>query len=141
MTNSSKKIKEDGTYDEIYERWINNALTSKLPEIEYDKSKEPIHVATFSGTPPMSFIQNGELVGFEIELGMRFGEFIGRPIEWCDMYFSGIIPSLVSGKQDMAMASISITEERQNPLTSVPHTTAATFWCAYERKTVQIRKG
>lgn len=107
-----KKIKEDGTYDQMYDRWINNALTSKLPEFEFDNSKEPIRIATSSASPPMAFIQDGELVGFEVELGMRFGEYMGRPVVWSDMYFSGIIPSLVGGTQDMAMSGISITEER-----------------------------
>lgn len=106
------KIKEDGTYDRMYDRWIENALTAQMPEFEFDKSKEPLRIATFSVSPPLTFIQNGELAGFEVELGNRFGEYLGRPVVWSDMYFSGIIPSLVSGAQDMAMCGISITEER-----------------------------
>lgn len=117
-----RKIKEDGTYDQIYDRWLNNSLTSELPVLEYDKSKEPIHIATCSTTPPMSFIRNGELVGFEIELGMRFGEYMGRPVEFCDMYFSGIIQSVVGATQDMALSSLSITEERAKSIDfSIPY--------------------
>lgn len=117
-----KKIKGDGTYEQIYDNWINNALTAKLPEIEYDNSKEPIRIATCSTLPPMSFIRDGKLIGFEIELGMRFGEYMGRPVEWCDMYFSGIVQSVVGGTQDMALSSMSITEERAKSIDfSIPY--------------------
>ncbi len=117
-----KKIKEDGTYEQIYDNWINNALTAELPEIEFDKSKKAIRIAICSSLPPMSFIRDGKLTGFEIELGMRFGEYMGRPVEWCDMYFSGIIQSIVGGTQDIALSSLSITEERAKSVDfSIPY--------------------
>ena len=75
-----EKIKADGTYGKIYDNWINNAITAELPQIEFDNSKKPIRIATCSTTPPMSFIRNGELVGFEVELAMRFGEYMRRHV-------------------------------------------------------------
>lgn len=117
-----KKIKADGTYEQIHDNWINNAITAELPEIEFDNSKKPIRIATCSTTPPMSFIRNGEHVGFEVELAMRFGEYMGRPVELCDMYFSGIIQSVVGGTVDFALSSLSITEERAKSIDfSIPY--------------------
>ena len=117
-----EKIKVDGTYGKIYDNWINNAITAELPEIKFDNSKKPIRIATCSTTPPMSFIRNGEHVGFEVELAMRFGEYMGRPVELCDMYFSGIIQSVVGGTVDFALSSLSITEERAKSIDfSIPY--------------------
>lgn len=117
-----EKIKADGTYGKIYDNWINNAITAELPQIEFDNSKKPIRIATCSTTPPMSFIRNGELVGFEVELAMRFGEYMRRPVELCDMYFSGIIQSVVGGTVDFALSSLSITEERAKSIDfSIPY--------------------
>ena len=106
------QIKADGTYDEIYDRWINHGNKAKMPEIIVDQTAEPIRVATFSSAPPLVFIKDGKLVGFDVELVTRFAASIGRSILWSDMNFGALIPALVSGKQDMALAGITITPER-----------------------------
>ena len=106
------QIKSDGTYDEIYDRWINHANESEMPELTLDPKAEPIRVATFSSAPPLAFIKNGKLVGFDVELVTRFAASIGRSVLWSDMSFSALIPALVSGTQDMAVAGITITPER-----------------------------
>ena len=106
------QIKADGTYDEIYDRWINHGKEAKMPEITVDQTAEPIRIATFSSAPPLVFIKDGKLVGFDVELVTRFAASIGRSVLWSDMNFGALIPALVSGKQDMALAGITITPER-----------------------------
>ena len=108
-----KKLKQDGIYDEIVDRWINNAHTSKMPDIAVPEGNNPIRIATNSGSPPLVFVKDGELVGFDVEIAMRFAASVGRGIVWSDMNFSALIPSLVSRTQDMAMAGINITEQRK----------------------------
>ena len=108
-----KKLKTDGIYDEIVDRWIYNAHTSKMPEITVPEAGNPIRIATNSGSPPLVFVKDGELVGFDVEIAKRFAASIGRPIVWSDMNFSALIPALVSRKQDMAMAGMNITEQRK----------------------------
>lgn len=116
------QIKVDGTYDEMYDRWINHANEAVMPDIPMSKDGKPIRVATSSTAPPLSYIDNGLLVGFEIELLNRFGAFIGRPVEWTDMNFPAIIPSLVSGTQDIAAGGINITPARKEAIDfSVPY--------------------
>lgn len=109
-----KKLKADGIYDEIVDRWIYNAHTSKMPEIAVPEVGNPIRIATNSGSPPLVFVKDGELVGFDVEIAKRFAASIGRPIVWSDMNFSALIPALVSRKQDMAMAGMNITEQRKH---------------------------
>ena len=106
------QIKADGTYEEIYDRWINHGKDAKMPEIAVDQTAEPIRIATFSSAPPLAFIKDGKLVGFDVELVTRFAASIGRSVFWSDMNFGALIPALVSGKQDMALAGITITPER-----------------------------
>lgn len=106
------QLKSDGTYDEIYDKWINNAHSADMPDLPLIKEGTPLRVGTASTIPPMSFIQNGELCGFDIEMMTRFADFIGRPIEFTDMNFSALIPSLVSGHQDVVASCLNITPER-----------------------------
>ena len=111
-----KKIKADGTYDEIYNRWMYHANEAEMPEIQMPEDGEPIRVATNSTTPPLVFIKDGKLVGHDVELANRFAASIGRRIEWSDMNFSAVIPALVSGNQDMIASGVNITPERMESI-------------------------
>ena len=111
-----KKIKADGTYDEIYNRWMYHANDAEMPEIQMPQDGEPIRTATNSTTPPLVFIKDGKLVGHDVELANRFAASIGRRIEWSDMNFSAVIPALVSGNQDMIASGVNITPERMESI-------------------------
>ncbi len=111
-----KHIKADGTYDQIVDRWIHNAHTARMPEIPVPQEGTPIRIATNSSAPPLAFIKEGELAGFDVEIAKRFAAYVGRPIVLSDMNFTALIPSLVSRKQDMAMCGINITEERKKSI-------------------------
>ena len=111
-----KQIKLDGTYDEIIDRWIKNTHDAVMPEIQLPAEGDPIRVATSTACPPMAFYKNGELVGFDIEIILRFAASIGRPVVFSDMNFSGLIPSLVSGKQDIVCSGVNITEQRKRSI-------------------------
>ena len=106
------KIKADGTYDDIYNRWMYHANEAEMPDIPLPQDAEPIRIATCSTSPPLDFIKNGKLVGFDVELATRFAQYVGHPIEWSDMNFASVIPALISGKHDMIVAAVNITPAR-----------------------------
>ena len=108
-----RQIKSDGTYEEIYNRWIKNPQEAVMPDIIVPKEGKPLRVGTCSTSPPLTFIQNGQLVGLEVEIMTRFASSIGRPLVWSDMNFAALIPALVSGNQDMATGGINITPARK----------------------------
>lgn len=111
-----KKIKADGTYDDIYNRWMYHADEFEMPEIVLPKEGKPIRIVTNSTAPPMEYIRNGKLVGMDIEIATRFAQYVGRPVEWTDMNFSAMIPALLSGTQDMVISAVNITPQRQQSI-------------------------
>lgn len=111
-----KKVKEDGTYDEMYNRWMYHANETEMPDIALPTEGNPIRIATSSVSPPLEFIKEGKLVGFDIELATRFAAFLGRPIIWSDMTFGALLPALASGSQDMIVAAVNITPQRQESI-------------------------
>ena len=111
-----KKIKADGTYDEIYNRWMYHPDDAEMPEFKIPEGSEPIRVATNSTAPPLVFIREGKLVGLDVEIANRFAASIGRHIVWSDINFTALIPALVSGNQDMAAAGINITPGRKEAI-------------------------
>lgn len=73
----------------------------------------PIKVGTDATFPPMEFVENGKRTGFDIELVEALGKAMGRPIEWIDIDFKGLVPGLVSRRFDVAVSAIYITDERK----------------------------
>ena len=73
----------------------------------------PIKVGTDATFPPMEFVENGKSTGFDIELVEALGKAMGRPIEWIDIDFKGLVPGLVAKRYEMAVSAIYITDERK----------------------------
>lgn len=64
--------------------------------------------------PPFEFEVDGEYTGIDIDLINAIAENQGFEIEFSPMDFSGIIPALQAGQLDIAIAGMSITDERKN---------------------------
>jgi polar amino acid transport system substrate-binding protein len=76
-------------------------------------AKDVILVGTESTYPPYEFRdQNNELKGFDIDMMEAIATKIGKKIEWVDMPFDSLIPSLLAKKIDIVAAGMSATEER-----------------------------
>lgn len=71
-------------------------------------------IATDAKYPPFSMEnKDGKYVGVDVELLAVIAKTTGFKYELKPMDFSGIIPGLVSGQLDGAIAGITITEERK----------------------------
>ncbi|EEG79017.1 glutamine ABC transporter substrate-binding protein [Dethiobacter alkaliphilus] len=71
---------------------------------------------------PFEFEQDGEMVGFDIDILEELSERMGFEYEIQTMEFRGLIPALTSNSIDMAFAGMTITEERQETIDfSIPY--------------------
>ena len=89
-------------------------LTSNDTTITATTTQEPLRVGMDLRYPPFETVdlQNNP-EGISVDIAMAFGEFIGREVEIVNTNFSVIITALNSGEIDIAIASMSITEERE----------------------------
>ncbi|WP_096189589.1 transporter substrate-binding domain-containing protein [Evansella halocellulosilytica] len=63
---------------------------------------------------PFSFVdENGELTGFDVEIGLAIAEELGVEGEPYQISFSGIIPGLQDDRYDAIIGSMGITDERK----------------------------
>ena len=110
-------IKLNGIYDEMKARWFvtfNPGNIPDMPEIHLTGENGTLIAAISSDYMPFSFLgENGVNYGFDIELAKRFAVFMHKDIEFVDMAFSGLLPYIVSGKADIAISDITITDERK----------------------------
>ena len=71
---------------------------------------------------PMEFLDSkGKPAGFEVDLIAAISERLGVPIAFEQQSFDSIIPSLQSGKHDLAVSSMSDTLDRQKVLDFVDY--------------------
>jgi len=76
-------------------------------------TERPLRVGMDLRYPPfetVDFSNNPE--GISVDIALAFGAFIGREVEIVGTNFASLIPALQSGDIDIAIASMSITEER-----------------------------
>ena len=74
---------------------------------------QTVRMGTEGAYPPYNFINDqGEVDGFERELGDELCSRAGLTCEWVKNDWDSIIPNLVSGNYDTIIAGMSITEER-----------------------------
>ena len=72
-----------------------------------------LKVGTESTYPPYEFRDEKNILqGFDIDLMEAIAAKIGMTIEWVDMPFDSLIPSLLAKKIDVVAAGLSATEER-----------------------------
>lgn len=62
--------------------------------------------------PPLAFKQEGEVVGIEADNARALSSLMGRPIRLVQMPFAELLPALQSGKIDIVMSGMSVTDER-----------------------------
>jgi polar amino acid transport system substrate-binding protein len=75
--------------------------------------KDILIVGTESTYPPYeSRNEQGELIGFDIDLMNIIADKLGKKVDWQDMAFDSLIPTLIAKRIDAVIAGMSITEER-----------------------------
>lgn len=75
-------------------------------------AQDTVRIVTDPTFPPMEFMKDGKRTGFDIELTDALIAEMGKKAEWIDIDFKGLIPAVLSGRADMAVSAIYITDER-----------------------------
>jgi len=70
-------------------------------------------VGTNASFPPFEYVEDGEIVGFDIDLVKEIAELQGFEVEFRDISFDSLIPGLASGSLDIVAAGMTITKARK----------------------------
>jgi His/Glu/Gln/Arg/opine family amino acid ABC transporter permease subunit len=117
------ELQADGTLDEMYDVWMGETE----PDVTLDFStltgeNGTIKYVMCAEQKPFSYMKDGEYVGYDVELMLRFCEKYGYELQIENVSFSSMVPGIVSGKYDVAAAGIDISPERaESVLFSEPY--------------------
>lgn len=70
-------------------------------------------MATNAEFPPYEFHDGGNIVGIDAEIAAAVAGKLGMELQIEDMAFDSIIPAVTSGKADVALAGMTVTEDRK----------------------------
>ncbi|MBR4050364.1 MAG: amino acid ABC transporter substrate-binding protein [Clostridia bacterium] len=85
------------------------ACGEKEPEVE---QKDQLIMATNAAFPPYEFKEGDAFAGIDVEIAGLIAEKLGKELVIKDVEFGSIVGGVESGKFDMGMAGMTVTDER-----------------------------
>lgn len=111
------KILEDGTFDEICDRYFGGGEPVAVQSAKLDSSKDQLVVATNAAFEPFEYTQGEDYYGIDMEIAALFAEELGQELVIQNMDFDAVCLSVGQHKCDIAMAGLTINEEREELVT------------------------
>ena len=87
--------------------------TAPQPAEKTSQGGQTLLVGVTPDFPPLVFKQGNQVAGIEAELARMLGEELGRPVKFVEVKWDAQIPTLLEGKTDIIMSSMTVTRERQ----------------------------
>lgn len=106
------KIMEDGTFDEICDKYFGDGEPTPVQSSEYDASKDQLVVATNAAFEPFEYMDGDSYVGIDMEIASLLAQELGQELVVQNMDFDAVCLSVGQHKCDIAMAGLTINEER-----------------------------
>lgn len=111
------QIKEDGTLDEIFDKYFGDGEPEAIESAEYDASKDQLVVATNAAFEPFEYTKGDSYYGIDMEIASLLAEELGEELVIQNMDFDAVCLSVGQHKCDIAMAGLTINEERKEYVT------------------------
>ncbi len=111
------KIKEDGTLDEICDKYFGDGEPTAVVSAEFDPSKDQLVVATNAEFEPFEYMKGENFYGIDMEIAALLAEELGKELVIQNMSFDAVCLSVGQQKCDIAMAGLTVNEEREEYVT------------------------
>lgn len=111
------KIKEDGTLDEICDKYFGGGEPEAVESAALDESKDQLVVATNAAFEPFEYTEGEAFVGIDMEIAALLAEELGQELVIQNMDFDAVCLSVGQHKCDIAMAGLTINAEREEYVT------------------------
>ena len=108
-----KEIKANGTFDRIVDYYIGQEQdTPAYTKKDVDRSNCTLVMATNAEFPPYEYREGDKITGLDVDMMLAVCDILGMELVIEDMQFDSIIASVISGKADVGVAGLTVTEDR-----------------------------
>ena len=86
---------------------------SAAAETTKTSDSDTLVMATNATFPPYEYVDGEEYKGIDIEIAQAIADAMGKKLKVDDIDFDSIIPAITTGKADMSLAGMTVTDERK----------------------------
>ena len=110
-----KSIESSGELKEVKDKWTGADESLKTVEdyTALPATNGTLRMVTEGAYEPFNYFKDGKIVGYDIDVAVRFCKAKGYGLEVEMMEFDQIIDAVAAGEYDFAGAGITITPERE----------------------------
>ena len=112
-----QEIKEDGTLDAIFEKYFGEGEKTAVESAKEDASKDQLLVATNAEFAPFEYMEGDKYYGIDMEIAKLLADELGKELVIVNMDFDAVCLSVGQQKCDIAMAGLTVNEEREEYVT------------------------
>ena len=111
------KIMDDGTFDDICNHYFGDGKPVAVKSAELDTSKDQLVVATNAAFEPFEYKKGDNYYGIDMEIAALLAEELDMELVISNMDFDAVCLSVGQHKADIAMAGLTIKEDRKEHVT------------------------
>lgn len=107
------EIKANGKFDEICNNYFGDGTPVAVTSAQLDTSKEQLVVATNAAFEPFEYTKGENYYGIDMEIAAALAEYLGQELVIQNMDFDAVCLAVGQQKCDIAMAGLTIKEDRK----------------------------
>ena len=107
-----EKIMKDGTFDKICNNYFGDGEPVAVESAKLDATKDQLVVATNAAFEPFEYTKGDKYYGIDMEIAALLAEELGKELVVQNMKFESVCLSVGQHKCDIAMAGLTVKEER-----------------------------
>lgn len=107
------QIQTDGTFEQICNNYFGDGTPVAVTSAKLDTTKDQLVVATNAGFEPFEYTVGDQYYGIDMEIAALLADYLGKELVINNMDFDAVCLSVGEGKADIAMAGLTIKEDRK----------------------------
>lgn len=107
------EIKANGKFDEICNKYFGDGTPTAVISAKSDESKNQLVVATNAAFEPFEYTKGDKYYGVDMEIAAELAKKLGKELVIKNMDFDSVCLSVGQHKCDIAMAGLTIKEDRK----------------------------
>ncbi len=107
------EITGNGEFDEICNHYFGDGTPVAVSSAELDPSKDQLVVATNAAFEPFEYMEGENYYGIDMEIAAKLAEYLDKELVIQNMEFDAVCLSVGQQKCDIAMAGLTVREDRK----------------------------
>lgn len=108
-----EEITGNGEFDEICNHYFGDGTPVAVSSAQLDAGKDQLVVATNAAFEPFEYMEGENYYGIDMEIAAKLAEYLGKELVIQNMEFDAVCLSVGQQKCDIAMAGLTVREDRK----------------------------